>query len=48
MAHIYPKKKTQTPNPMQPNKETIQFLMNYSRALRVFDSKNGKFETLLN
>ncbi|MDR5590400.1 hypothetical protein [Christiangramia sp. SM2212] len=32
----------------QPKKETIEFLLNYSKALSVIDYKQMKFETLLN
>ncbi len=32
----------------QPKKETIEFLLNYSKALKVIDYKNAQFETLLN
>lgn len=31
-----------------PGKNTIDFLLNYSKALSVIDYKNMKFETLLN
>ena len=32
----------------RPKPETVQFLLNYSRALRVVDHKKMKFETFLN
>ena len=33
---------------MVPKDQTIAFLLNYSKALRVFEYQNIKFETLLN
>ncbi len=33
---------------MLPKKETINFLLNYSKALSVINYKRMKFETLLN
>ena len=33
---------------MSPKKETINFLLNYSKALSVINYKRMKFETLLN
>jgi len=32
----------------QPKKETIEFLLNYSKALSVIEYKRMKFETMLN
>ncbi len=48
MAHIYSTKKTLGGEQLKPKKETIDFILNYSKALRVIDYKQGKFETLLN
>ena len=48
MAHIYSKEKPLTPQQMKPKKETVDFLLNYSKALSVIDYKYGKFEALLN
>lgn len=48
MAHIYSKKKNQQGEGNYPKKETIQFLLNYSKALSVIDYKGEKFEALLN
>lgn len=49
MAHIYPKKKPQNRDEqLNPKKETIDFLLNYSKALSVISLKTGKFEALLN
>ena len=49
MAKIYsqptPGKKA---NNMNPKLETIQFLLNYSKALSVIPYKSMKFEALLN
>jgi hypothetical protein len=32
----------------RPKRETIQFLLNYSKALNVISGKHMKYETLLN
>ncbi|WP_416441307.1 hypothetical protein ACH3O9_13495 [Leeuwenhoekiella sp. A16] len=48
MAHIYSEKQSQKCDEMKPKKETIDFLLNYSKALSVMDYKYGKFEALLN
>lgn len=49
MANLYlnqsPNKKVEH---LRPRKETISFLLNYSKALRVIDYKKMKFEALLN
>lgn len=33
---------------MVPKKETLQFLLDYSRALKIMEGKNLKYETILN
>ena len=50
MARIYatPSPGEKRVNRMKPKLETIQFLLNYSKALSVIDYKNRKFEALLN
>lgn len=48
MAHIYFEKKTDHGEESCPKKETIQFLLNYSKALSVINYKDEKFEALLN
>jgi hypothetical protein len=48
MAHIYFKKKNQQGEESCPKKETIQFLLNYSKALSVINYNGEKFEALLN
>ncbi|MDX1601635.1 MAG: hypothetical protein R3209_01090 [Salinimicrobium sediminis] len=45
MAKLYSEKKV---NKMSPKKETINFLLNYSRALRISTYKNIQFENILN
>lgn len=49
MANLYlnqsPNKKVEN---VRPSKETIAFLLNYSKALSVIDYKKMKFEALLN
>ena len=50
MGKLYFKNSSQEEkiNHLQPKKETIEFLLNYSKALRVIEYENVKFETLLN
>lgn len=50
MGKLYFKKssKEEKSNQLQPQKETIKFLLNYSKALSVVEYKKMKFETLLN
>ena len=47
MAKIYSKKTLVIP-PMKPKKETISFLLNYSKALTVFSSGGMLIETIAN
>ena len=50
MAKLYlnkPSKDDEVGN-LHPSKETINFLLNYSKALSVIDYKKMKFEALLN
>ncbi|MBA9072132.1 hypothetical protein GGR22_000258 [Flavobacterium gossypii] len=47
MAKIYSKKSLAT-QPMQPKKETISFLLNYSKALSYIKVKGLKFESIAN
>ncbi|MCF1191643.1 hypothetical protein LRR18_08610 [Mangrovimonas sp. AS39] len=49
MAKIYSQKslKNQT-GKLNPKDETIEFLLNYSKALSVININNLKFEALLN
>ncbi len=50
MGKLYFKKpsKEEKFNHPQPRKETIMFLLNYSKALSIIEYKEMKFETLLN
>ena len=50
MGKIYFKNssKEEKINRPQPKKETIEFLLNYSKALSVIEYKEMKFETLMN
>ena len=49
MAKIYSKKKSsKNSNDLEPNEETVKFLINYSKALSVINCNNMKFEALLN
>ncbi|WP_197051697.1 hypothetical protein [Salegentibacter sp. Hel_I_6] len=50
MRKLYTKKlskKDQFRN-LEPKKETVQFLLNYSKALRMVDCQGIKFGTILN
>lgn len=47
MAKIYFKEKNATPK-MLPKKETVSFILNYSKALRIEKIGEGTFETILN
>ncbi|WP_162845289.1 hypothetical protein [Flavobacterium arcticum] len=47
MAKIYSKKKLATTE-MLPKKETIDFLLNYSKALTIVKTSNGTFENIAN
>jgi hypothetical protein len=47
MAKLYTKKKNATPK-MLPKKETVNFILNYSKALRIDKIGEGTFETILN
>ncbi|WP_310556115.1 hypothetical protein [Flavobacterium sp.] len=47
MAKIYSKKKNATPK-MLPKKETVNFILNYSKALRIEKLGNVVYETILN
>lgn len=50
MGKLYFKKplKEENLNQLKPGKETIKFLLNYSRTLKVIEYKNMKFDLLLN
>ena len=47
MAKIYSKKKNATIK-MSPKKETVTFLLNYSKALRIEKLGNVVYESILN
>jgi hypothetical protein len=47
MAKIY-SQKTSISNAMKPKKETISFLLNYSKALSVIKVNNQSFEIIAN
>jgi len=47
MAKIY-SKKTLVINKMKPKKETISFLLNYSKALSIIKVSNISFEIIAN
>jgi len=49
MENLYTKSsKEEQLKSLSPNKETIQFLLNYSKALQIFEYKEMKFDTILN
>ena len=47
MAKIYSEKSLNT-NDLKPREETVNFLLNYSKALSVISCNKMKFEALLN
>lgn len=47
MAKIYSKKQLAAPE-MLPKKETVDFLLSYSKALKIVKTENGTFETIAN
>ena len=47
MAKIYSKKNVATPS-MKPEKETISFLLNYSKALNIVKCNKMSFEIIAN
>ena len=47
MAKIYSKKKNEILK-MLPKKETVNFILSYSKALRINKIGEGTFETILN
>ena len=50
MRKLYTKKQSKKDElkNLEPSKETIQFLLNYSKNLRIVDFQGIKFETSLN
>lgn len=47
MAKLYSKSKLAAPK-MLPKQETIDFLLNYSKALKIVKTSNGTFENIAN
>lgn len=47
MAKLYTQESPKQKN-LQPKKESIDFILNYSKALSVINCKDKKFELLLN
>ena len=49
MAKLYSEKKpVKNLNELEPKEETVNFLLNYSKALSVINCNKMKFEALLN
>lgn len=48
MAKLYSKNLIKNSNDLTPKEETINFILNYSKALRVKKYTNLEFELLLN
>ncbi len=48
MAKIYSKELIENVNDLKPKEETVNFLLNYSKALSVINCNKLKFETFLN
>lgn len=47
MAKLYSKKKLAAPQ-MLPKQETIDFLLSYSKALKIVKTSNGTYENMSN
>lgn len=48
MAKIYSENSIKNLNEHEPREETVNFLLNYSKALSVINCNKKKFEALLN
>ena len=48
MAKIYSENSIKNIENLEPREETVNFLLNYSKALSVINCNNMKFEALLN
>ena len=48
MAKLYTSKKETLIACAEPKKETLQFLLNYSKALHIVEHKKFQFENVLN
>ncbi|SHG22258.1 hypothetical protein SAMN05444483_106110 [Salegentibacter echinorum] len=50
MAKLYTKKlsKNEPSNKLEPSKKTLDFIMNYSKALKVTNYKGLQFDNILN
>ena len=48
MAKIYSENSINKLNELEPREETVNFLLNYSKALSVINCNQMKFEVLLN
>ena len=48
MAKLYFRPSNSEENLVVPSKRTIDFLLNYSKSLKVLEFQNLKFETILN
>lgn len=48
MAKLYSKNSVKNSNTLNPKEETLNFLLDYSKALRVVKHENKIFELLIN
>ena len=48
MAKIYSENSIKKLNDLEPKEETVNFILNYSKALSVINYNKMKFEALLN
>ena len=48
MENIYSKKANTLDNNLKLSKETVDRILNYSKALSVMNTKSGKFDNILN
>ena len=47
MQKLYSYQKSKS-EPLKPKESTIEFLLSYSKALSVMNTKSGKFDNILN
>jgi hypothetical protein len=48
MAKIYSENSIENTKNLKPKNETVQFILNYSKALKVVNGKTEQYELLLN
>lgn len=48
MAKLYSKEQLATEHEMLPKQETVDFILNFSKALKIVKTKNGTYESMAN